>query len=485
MPKEQKLNENRSLNKQQESRYLPQHQQVTQMPTSSASPAYPFGISFSSSMSHTNESDDIAYIEKRTAHNALERQRREGLNTKFQELAHVLPSLQQIRRPSKSMIVAKSLEFVSMAQEREADYQDQLRTLRRENEQLMRQAVVHQKKMKKRSERESKSKSPSPIQTRQQPVLDRKREASPSNMTVITTSTDSTENTSYAKLPSIKKKKKTKAASKMKAQQKAHLSSPHESIQSTTSSPSQEYLKSTGTKRSRNEFGQSDSVSPLYQLESAPDNQPLLSPPLVQSMPDAKKRKTQLSDDTITLEHAILPSQQAYSLFDLEHQAMLQSQFMRQRYNSLHSVSSSASSHVLPIQPFQPSMLSPAVSRSNSLTINDPLSTAFQTEGNDMLVNLSSSLDVTSSPFGAEQVFHDTLDHVVSSVPAIRTPIGSHLPLSSASSSPSTSMIQPQSLSENIHYDPTLDLLSFMQPQNHSSERKFSLQMPLYSFLRS
>lgn len=56
-------------------------------------------------------SDDMAYIEKRTAHNALERQRREGLNTKFQELAHVLPELQQIRRPSKSMIVAKSLEY--------------------------------------------------------------------------------------------------------------------------------------------------------------------------------------------------------------------------------------------------------------------------------------------------------------------------------------------------------------------------------------
>lgn len=53
----------------------------------------------------------MAYIEKRTAHNALERQRREGLNSKFQELAHVLPALQQIRRPSKSMIVAKSLEF--------------------------------------------------------------------------------------------------------------------------------------------------------------------------------------------------------------------------------------------------------------------------------------------------------------------------------------------------------------------------------------
>lgn len=56
-------------------------------------------------------SDDLAYNEKRSAHNALERQRREGLNSKFQELAHVLPSLKQVTRPSKSLIVAKSLEF--------------------------------------------------------------------------------------------------------------------------------------------------------------------------------------------------------------------------------------------------------------------------------------------------------------------------------------------------------------------------------------
>jgi hypothetical protein len=60
---------------------------------------------------HLTYSDDLAYNEKRSAHNALERQRREGLNNKFQELAHVLPALRQVTRPSKSLIVAKSLEF--------------------------------------------------------------------------------------------------------------------------------------------------------------------------------------------------------------------------------------------------------------------------------------------------------------------------------------------------------------------------------------
>lgn len=56
-------------------------------------------------------SDVSAHNDRRSAHNALERQRREHLNVKFQQLAHALPSLQTVRRPSKTMIVAKSLEF--------------------------------------------------------------------------------------------------------------------------------------------------------------------------------------------------------------------------------------------------------------------------------------------------------------------------------------------------------------------------------------
>jgi hypothetical protein len=56
-------------------------------------------------------SDVSANNDRRSAHNALERQRREHLNNKFQQLALALPSLQSVRRPSKTMIVAKSLEF--------------------------------------------------------------------------------------------------------------------------------------------------------------------------------------------------------------------------------------------------------------------------------------------------------------------------------------------------------------------------------------
>ncbi|KAL0075682.1 helix-loop-helix DNA-binding domain-containing transcription factor [Phycomyces blakesleeanus] len=102
-------------------------------------PSHPFGISFSSNMSPVEESD-IANSDKRSAHNALERQRREGLNTKYQQLAHALPSLQTVRRPSKTMIITRSLEYVSTSVQRESTYQKQLRILREENEKLRKQA---------------------------------------------------------------------------------------------------------------------------------------------------------------------------------------------------------------------------------------------------------------------------------------------------------------------------------------------------------
>src|SRR6185436_15042166 len=57
--------------------------------------------------------------ERRANHNAVERARRECLNTKFQELAHALPSLAQVRRPSKSIIVQKSLDFIYNARQKD------------------------------------------------------------------------------------------------------------------------------------------------------------------------------------------------------------------------------------------------------------------------------------------------------------------------------------------------------------------------------
>ncbi|SAL95580.1 hypothetical protein [Absidia glauca] len=84
--------------------------------------------------------DPETHLDRRSAHNALERQRRETLNSKFQELAHALPALQTVRRPSKTMIVAKSLDYVTKSIQRENNYVNQIKDLRKQNERLRKQA---------------------------------------------------------------------------------------------------------------------------------------------------------------------------------------------------------------------------------------------------------------------------------------------------------------------------------------------------------
>ncbi|CAG8577845.1 13686_t:CDS:2, partial [Racocetra fulgida] len=74
--------------------------------------------------------------ERRANHNAVERARRECLNTKFQELAHALPSLAQVRRPSKSIIVQKSLDFIYTSRQKDDLHDKEMRSIRSENETL-------------------------------------------------------------------------------------------------------------------------------------------------------------------------------------------------------------------------------------------------------------------------------------------------------------------------------------------------------------
>uniref|UniRef100_A0A1D1XY07 Myc protein n=1 Tax=Anthurium amnicola TaxID=1678845 RepID=A0A1D1XY07_9ARAE len=78
--------------------------------------------------------------ERRANHNAVERARRECLNTKFQELAHALPSLAQVRRPSKSIIVQKSLDFIYNARQKDEMHDKEMRSIRNEND-LLREEI--------------------------------------------------------------------------------------------------------------------------------------------------------------------------------------------------------------------------------------------------------------------------------------------------------------------------------------------------------
>ncbi|KAI8145765.1 hypothetical protein BJV82DRAFT_666331 [Fennellomyces sp. T-0311] len=77
--------------------------------------------------------------ERRAEHNAIERARRENLNTKFQQLAHSLPNLQNDRRPSKGTIIERTLDFVKSTVMKEEKFLSEIRKLREEHEELKQQ----------------------------------------------------------------------------------------------------------------------------------------------------------------------------------------------------------------------------------------------------------------------------------------------------------------------------------------------------------
>ncbi|KAJ2957066.1 hypothetical protein NQZ79_g7160 [Umbelopsis isabellina] len=127
------------------------------------------------------EDGDQMLADKRTAHNALERQRRENLNTKFQELAHTLPGLQTVRRPSKSMIVTKSLEFVSQAKLREMRFQHEINQLRKQYKVLQ----CENQSLKSRSDKAVNNASPTCSYPKESPPLT--PESTPSGNTELDT----------------------------------------------------------------------------------------------------------------------------------------------------------------------------------------------------------------------------------------------------------------------------------------------------------
>ncbi|ORX87432.1 hypothetical protein K493DRAFT_359886 [Basidiobolus meristosporus CBS 931.73] len=96
------------------------------------------GASFTFQISSNGSSAKkfINSAQKRANHNAVERARRESLNNKFQELAWAIPSLHRVRKPSKSIIVQKSLDFVQKAKSNARIYVREFDNLRSENKNL-------------------------------------------------------------------------------------------------------------------------------------------------------------------------------------------------------------------------------------------------------------------------------------------------------------------------------------------------------------
>lgn len=74
--------------------------------------------------------------EKRANHNAIERARRDSLNNRFQEIADCIPQLRDVKKPSKSLIMNKTLEYVKVAQKKLDNSSKEARDLKKENERL-------------------------------------------------------------------------------------------------------------------------------------------------------------------------------------------------------------------------------------------------------------------------------------------------------------------------------------------------------------
>ncbi|ORE07947.1 hypothetical protein BCV72DRAFT_204590 [Rhizopus microsporus var. microsporus] len=77
--------------------------------------------------------------ERRAEHNATERLRRENLNAKFQQLAHILPNLQNDTRHSKSAIIDRTLDYVKGSILKEERMQNRIKELEKINSYLLSQ----------------------------------------------------------------------------------------------------------------------------------------------------------------------------------------------------------------------------------------------------------------------------------------------------------------------------------------------------------
>ncbi|KAG1444108.1 hypothetical protein G6F56_010429 [Rhizopus delemar] len=84
----------------------------------------------------------VEKAQKRAEHNAIERARRESLNTKLQQLALSLPNIQDERRPSKGTIIERTLEYIKQTVQKEEDFKYQIDELRKANHELYTQMII-------------------------------------------------------------------------------------------------------------------------------------------------------------------------------------------------------------------------------------------------------------------------------------------------------------------------------------------------------
>ncbi|KAG7091602.1 hypothetical protein E1B28_010621 [Marasmius oreades] len=74
--------------------------------------------------------------EQRATHNAVEKARRENLNESFLDLAKLIPSIAQHRKPSKALIITSSISYLHASRRHRAMAARELRSLHMEAENL-------------------------------------------------------------------------------------------------------------------------------------------------------------------------------------------------------------------------------------------------------------------------------------------------------------------------------------------------------------
>ncbi|KAG0762865.1 hypothetical protein G6F57_005378 [Rhizopus arrhizus] len=123
--------------------------------------------------------------ERRAEHNATERARRENLNAKFQQLAHILPNLQNDSRHSKVTIIDRTLDYVKGSITKEERMQNRIKELEKINSYLLSQLDSRNSKRKKSIQSDPSLLSPSTSSIRSEESRDKTDDESIDNKSSI------------------------------------------------------------------------------------------------------------------------------------------------------------------------------------------------------------------------------------------------------------------------------------------------------------
>ena len=331
--------------------------------------------------------------------------------------------------------------LVSSAGERENEFQGQIHALRKENEQLMRQASISKKRMKKRLDQNNKSAhsvvTKLPIKRHPSKLKPQSRLLT-INEPIITS----------------KKRNRSEDFDKLESSTSTRIDKAKSPSPTSVSTEVQQQPPSP-PKISNNKRRKRNATVETYR-EQQQQQQQQQQPTIAVSSTSYNSSYQQTIDQNIvaSVDHQTIPNYQQ--------QQIVSSQ--RHRFNSHQPTTSNM------VHQQRQHNISPVVSRHNSLTLNDQTTTF---DFNNNTTATPNQFSIIHSPFGNEHIFFNTFDNfdnVVSAIPALTTPsIGNNVHLNTPTSASSAS-----SATSTTNYDNHLDLFhSIMQSQDPTTDSKF------------